>query len=126
MGSPNVCDKVGIAAACFVATTMCWDSACLVGIGANDEDLALAIARLFETQGGAAVYAYAQRPHAALLFVDFLLSPEGQKLYEDLYFGSPQKDYGFKRWYPEKGLTVSQYEQTSEDWHKLLMEITRK
>ena len=76
--------------------------------------------------GGAAVYAQAQRPHAALLFVDFLLSPEGQKLYEDLYFGSPQKDYGFKRWYPEKGLTVSQYEQTSEEWHKLLMEITRK
>lgn len=76
--------------------------------------------------GGAAVYAYAQRPHATLLFVDFLLSPEGQKLYEDLYFGSPQKDYGFKRWYPEKGLTVSQYEQASEDWHKLLMEITRK
>ena len=76
--------------------------------------------------GGAAVYAYAQRPHAALLFVDFLLSPEGQKLYEDLYFGSPQKDYGFKRWYPEKGLTVAQYEQTSEQWHKLLLEVARK
>jgi iron(III) transport system substrate-binding protein len=76
--------------------------------------------------GGAAVYAHAQRPHAALLFVDFLLSPEGQKLYEELYFGSPQKDYGFKRWYPEKGLTVSQYEQASEQWHKLFMEITRK
>jgi iron(III) transport system substrate-binding protein len=76
--------------------------------------------------GGAAVYAYAQRPHAALLFVDFLLSPEGQKLYEELYFGSPQKDYGFKRWYPEKGLTVSQYENTSEEWRKLFMEITRK
>lgn len=76
--------------------------------------------------GGAAVYANAQRPHAALLFVDYLLSAEGQKLYEDLYFGSAQKDYGFKRWYPEKGLTVSQYEQTAEDWHKLFMEVTRK
>ena len=76
--------------------------------------------------GGAAVYAYAQRPHAALLFVDFLLSPEGQKLYEDLYFGSPQKDYGFKRWYPEKGLTVAQYEQLSEQWHKRLMEVARR
>jgi iron(III) transport system substrate-binding protein len=76
--------------------------------------------------GGAAVYAHAQRPHAALLFVDFLLSPEGQKLYEELFFGSPQKDYGFKRWYPEKGLSVSQYEKISEDWHKLLMETTRK
>ena len=56
--------------------------------------------------GGAAVYANVQRPHAALLFADFLLSPEGQKLLEDLYFGSAQKDYGFKRWYPEKGGTL--------------------
>lgn len=76
--------------------------------------------------GGTAVYAYAQRPYAAMLFVDFLLSPEGQKLYEDLYFGSPQKDYGFKRWYPEKGLSVAQYEKASEEWHKLLMEVARK
>ena len=76
--------------------------------------------------GGAAVYANAQRPHAALLFVDFLLSPEGQKLLEDLYFGSAQKDYGFKRWYPEKEGTLAQYEEALEGWHKLLKEITRK
>ena len=41
--------------------------------------------------GGAAVYVNAPRPHAALLFVDFLLSPEGQKLYEDLFSASPRK-----------------------------------
>jgi ABC-type Fe3+ transport system substrate-binding protein len=76
--------------------------------------------------GGVAVYANAQRPHAALLFTDFLLSPEGQKLLEDLYFGSAQKDYGFKRWYPEKEGTLAQYEQSLERWHKLLKEITRK
>jgi len=76
--------------------------------------------------GGAVVYANAPRPHAALLFADFLLSPEGQKLLEDLYFGSAQKDYGFKRWYPERGGTVSQYEEALEGWHKLLKEITKK
>lgn len=76
--------------------------------------------------GGAAIYANAQRPHAALLFADFLLSPEGQKLLEELYFGSARKDYGFKRWYPEKGGTVSQYEQALEGWHKLLKEVTKK
>jgi iron(III) transport system substrate-binding protein len=76
--------------------------------------------------GGAAVYANAQRPHAALLFVDFLLSPEGQKLLEDLDFGSARKDYGFKRWYPEKEGTLAQYEQALERWHKLLKEIIRK
>ena len=76
--------------------------------------------------GGAAVYANAQRPHAALLFADFLLSPEGQKLLEDLYFGSARKDYGFKRWYPEKGGTLAQYEEALEGWHKLLKEVTKK
>jgi iron(III) transport system substrate-binding protein len=78
------------------------------------------------SSGGAAVYVNAPRPHAALLFVDFLLSPEGQKLYEDLYFGSAMKDYGFKRWYPEKGGTLAQYEEALESWHKLMKEITRK
>jgi iron(III) transport system substrate-binding protein len=76
--------------------------------------------------GGAAVYTNTQRPHAALLFTDFLLSPDGQKLYEDLYFGTAQKDYGFKRWYPEKGGTLAQYEEALEGWHKLLKEVTRK
>ncbi len=78
------------------------------------------------SSGGAAVYVNAPRPHAAILFVDFLLSPDGQKLYEDLFFGSAQKDYGFKRWYPEKGGTLEQYEQALDSWHKLLKEITRK
>ena len=78
------------------------------------------------TAGGAAVYANAPRPHSALLFADFLLSAEGQKLLEDLYFGSAKKDYGFKRWYPEKGGTLTQYETSLESWHKLLKEVTRK
>jgi iron(III) transport system substrate-binding protein len=76
--------------------------------------------------GGVAVYANAQRPHAALLFADFLLSPAGQKLLEDLDFGSAQKDYGFKRWYPEKEGTLAQYEQALDRWHKLVREITFK
>jgi iron(III) transport system substrate-binding protein len=76
--------------------------------------------------GGAAVYNNSQHPHAALLFVDFLLSPEGQKLYEDLFFGVAQKDYGFKKWYPEKGGTLVQYEDALDSWHKLMKEIVRK
>ena len=77
--------------------------------------------------GGAAVSAHAQRPDIqALLFADFILSPEGQKLLEDLYFGSARKDYGFKRWYPEKGGTLAQYEEALEGWHKLLKEVTKK
>lgn len=76
--------------------------------------------------GGAAVYNNSQHPHAALLFVDFLLSPDGQKLYEDLFFGVAQKDYGFKKWYPEKGGTLAQYEDALDSWHRLMKEIVRK
>jgi len=76
--------------------------------------------------GGAAVSANAPRPHAALLFTDFLMSPDGQKLYEDLFFGVAQKDYGWKRWYPEKGGTLVQYEEALDGWHRLMKEITRK
>ena len=65
-------------------------------------------------------------PHGALLMADFILSPEGQKILEDLQFGSPSKDFGFKRWYPETGGTLAQYEEALEGWHKLLKEVTRK
>ncbi len=77
--------------------------------------------------GGPALAAHAQRPHAAILFVDFLISPEGQKILEEKFkFGSPLKDYGFKRWHPETGLTISQYEDAADKWRKLLREIGRK
>ena len=63
--------------------------------------------------GGVALFSHAQHPYGALLLVDFLLSPEGQKmLIETFKHGSATKDYGFKRWYPEENLTTSQYDQT--------------
>jgi ABC-type Fe3+ transport system substrate-binding protein len=66
-------------------------------------------------------------PHAALLFVDFLISPDGQKMFaEKLFYGSAAKDYGFERWYPEKGLSTAEYQERADQWLKLLREITRK
>jgi len=77
--------------------------------------------------GSVALAANAQRPHAALLFNDFLLSPQGQKMMEEIFkFGTPVKNYGFTRWYPEKGLTTEQYEKINNQWNKLMMEISRK
>ncbi|HWP60754.1 MAG TPA: extracellular solute-binding protein [Candidatus Acidoferrales bacterium] len=77
--------------------------------------------------GGVALAAHAQRPHAALLFNDFLLSPEGQKMMEEKFkFGTALKSYGFTRWYPEKGLTLQQYEAANNRWNRLMMEISRK
>jgi iron(III) transport system substrate-binding protein len=77
--------------------------------------------------GGAAVFSHAQHPCGALLLVDFFLSPEGQKmLIETFKHGSPLKDYGFKRWYPEEGLTTAQYDQVMDKWHKLVSEFARR
>jgi iron(III) transport system substrate-binding protein len=77
--------------------------------------------------GGAAIPTHSNSPHAAMLFIDFLISPEGQKLLEEKFkFASSMKNYGFKRWYPEKGLTTEQYEKNFNRWQKLVREISRK
>ncbi|HEY7167964.1 MAG TPA: extracellular solute-binding protein [Candidatus Binatia bacterium] len=77
--------------------------------------------------GGVALPAASNNPHAALLFAEFLLSPEGQKIFEEKFrFATSTKNYGFKRWYPEKGFTVDQYEKAEERWKKLLMEVVRR
>lgn len=39
-----------------VASTMTWDSPCMLAIGADDRDLALAACRMYDIQGGAAVF----------------------------------------------------------------------
>jgi ABC-type Fe3+ transport system substrate-binding protein len=76
--------------------------------------------------GSAAIAANPPHPHAALLMADFLLSPGGQQVLEKYYYGSGAKDYGFKKWRPERGLTTEQYEKDLERWDKLLNAITRK
>lgn len=77
--------------------------------------------------GGVALPAVVNSPHAALLFIDFLLSLEGQKIFEEKFrFATSTKNYGFKRWYPEKGYTIEQYEKAEERWKKLLRDLVRR
>jgi iron(III) transport system substrate-binding protein len=77
--------------------------------------------------GSVGLPAATNSPHAALLFIDFLISPEGQKIFEDKFrFASSTKNYGFKRWYPEKGKTLEQYEKAEERWRKLLHDLVRR
>ena len=76
--------------------------------------------------GGVAVPANVPHPHAALLFADFLLSPEGQKFLGKFGLDSAMNKPDFKRWYAEAGMTVEQYEKESNKWEKLLREIGRK
>jgi iron(III) transport system substrate-binding protein len=76
--------------------------------------------------GSTAVSAQAPHPHAALLLADFILGEGGQKILEQYEYGSPQKDYGFKRWYPEQGLTTEQYEKLDTRWNKELRALARR
>lgn len=76
--------------------------------------------------GGAAIVARPPHPHAALLLADFLLGPEGQGVLERYHYGNAAKNYGFKRWRPEVGMTTERYERENQRWEKLLREIARK
>ncbi|HJX10930.1 MAG TPA: hypothetical protein VJ733_10560, partial [Candidatus Binatia bacterium] len=37
-----------------------------------------------------------------------------------------RKEYGFQKFYPEKGLTTEEYADRVEKWMRLMKEITRK
>lgn len=76
--------------------------------------------------GGIALPANAPHPHAALLFGDFMLSPEGQKFLSKYGLDSALNKPAFKRYYAEAGMNAEKYEKESEKWEKLLREIGRK
>lgn len=76
--------------------------------------------------GSTAVSAKAPHPHAALLLADFILGAGGQKVLEEYEYGNPTKDYSFKRWYPEQGLTVEQIDKLEERWRNALRDLTRR
>jgi len=77
--------------------------------------------------GGVGISANAQHPHAGLLLLDFMISPEGQKMFTETFaYGSGAKNYGFEKFYPEKGLTTEEYSDRLEKWMRLMKEITRK
>lgn len=76
--------------------------------------------------GGVGLSANAPHPHAALLFGDFLLSPEGQKFLSKYGLDSALNKPSFKRFYAEAGMTAEKYEKEAERWEKLLKEIGRR
>ncbi len=76
--------------------------------------------------GGVVLPANAPHPHGGLLFIDFLLGPEGQKILTKFGLDSALSKPEFKRWYPEAGMTVDQYDKENTKWEKLLRELGRK
>jgi len=76
--------------------------------------------------GSTAVLAKAPHPHAALLLADFILGPGGQKVLEEYEYGNPTKDYGFKRWYPEHGMTAEQIDALESKWRTIMRDMTKR
>jgi iron(III) transport system substrate-binding protein len=75
--------------------------------------------------GGVVVPVNVPHPHAALLFADFLVSPEGQKFLGKFGLESATNKPDFKRYYPEAGMSATQYDKDNEKWEKLLRELGR-
>ena len=76
--------------------------------------------------GGAAVINNAPHPHAALLFTDFIIGPDGQKLMEQFRYGVSWKEQPFKREYPEQGMSVGEYSKAEKQWINLMRTLTRR
>ncbi len=76
--------------------------------------------------GGAAIAVRPPHPHAALLFADYLVGPEGQGVLEKYHYGNGARNYGFKKWRPEHEMSLEKYEKELERWEKLLRETGRK
>jgi iron(III) transport system substrate-binding protein len=77
--------------------------------------------------GSTAVSAQPPHPHAGLLFADFILGSDGQKVLDKYEYGQSTKDYGFKRWFPDQeGKTTEEYEKLDARWEKALRELGRR
>ena len=76
--------------------------------------------------GGSALIANAPHPHAALLFTDFIIGAEGQRIMEQYRYGVAWKDYPFEREYPERGMTSAEYEKAEDRWTQLVRSITKR
>jgi len=80
------------------------------------------------TVGSAALMAKASNPHTALLFIDYLLSKEGQQLIMKGGLWSPREDVGtleqkFKKTYLDEKYSVEDIEVKFTQWETLLRQL---
>lgn len=80
------------------------------------------------TVGSAALMAKAPNPHTALLFIDYLLSKEGQQLIMKGGLWSPRPDVGsieqkFKKSYLDETYTLEEVEAKYAQWENLLRQL---
>lgn len=69
--------------------------------------------------GDVMVAAKPPHPGAAMLFADFVLGDQGQKLLSGIGYGSGTKTVPYKTWVPEKGLDAKQYDAKFKNWEQL-------
>lgn len=77
--------------------------------------------------GQAALASKAPHPNAAMLFNDFLLSEDGQKIYSGTGYGSSRKGMGgtanYKKIYVEEGMTSKEFAAAMTKWDKMLEDL---
>jgi len=80
------------------------------------------------TVGSSALMAKAPNPYTALLFIDFLLSKEGQQLIMKGGLWSPREDIGtveqkFKKSYLDEKYSLEELEAKFTQWETLLRQL---
>jgi iron(III) transport system substrate-binding protein len=78
--------------------------------------------------GSAGMTAKAPHPHAALLFLDYLLSKEGQKVLIDQGLSTPREDVGslehkFNKTYLESKYSLEEFDKKFNEWEQLLRQL---
>ncbi len=78
--------------------------------------------------GSSGITAKAPHPHAALLFLDYLHSREGQKVVMNGGLGSPRDDVGsserkFKKTYFEGQYPIEEFEKKFNEWDELIKRL---
>jgi iron(III) transport system substrate-binding protein len=67
----------------------------------------------------------ATHPYAAMLFIDFLLGADGQKIYHDNKYATAGDKLDFKVWVPEHGRTTDQIDKDTKLWSSLFKSTFR-
>lgn len=74
--------------------------------------------------GQAAFASRATHPHAALLFIDYLLT-DGQQVLRDNTYVTASDTVPFPFWVPEHGKTTDQIERDAKTWSQLFKDKLR-
>lgn len=78
--------------------------------------------------GSAGMTTKTPHPHAALLFLDYLLSKEGQKVLIEQGLSTPREDIGslehkFKKTYLESKYSLEEFDKKFNEWEQLLRQL---